>query len=204
MAVHALTHSFNTLRGDVTNTKYSDLELRTESGEAVLCHKVILSSVSNRVKSSLDKRESSKIVIRSVKIGGLKSVIDFIYNGRIEFEDSTELMDFVDAFALLQVNMGSKIAKTIENMSMNFTDSSEDLSQNPLIKCENCEKIFKEKRQLSRHVRQVHEKKQANKLIKKSFACEQCGAIYTVSVLTYLSEISFFHNISVSSSSSVL
>ena len=134
----------------------------------------------------------------------MESVIDFIYNGRIEFEDSTELMDFVDAFSLLQVNMGSKIAKTIENISMNYTDSSEDLSHNPLIKCENCEKIFKEKRQLSRHVRQVHEKKQANKLIKKSFACEQCGAIYTVSVLTYLSEISFFHNISVSSSSSVL
>lgn len=189
MSVHALTHSCNVLRGDMTNTKYSDLQLCTEQGESVQCHKVILINISNKVKKALERKDCDKVVIRSVKFGGLKALVQFIYDGRVDIENSDDLMDFVDAFSLLQINLGPKIAKTVQNIAFdNETEKDTTKSSDQLTyKCETCNKLFKLKKQLTRHIREVHEKQTPKK--KQSYACETCGSIHTVriskQILTY-------------------
>ena len=162
------------------NTKYSDLQLSTEHGESVQCHKVILASVSNKVKKALERKDSDKVVIRSVKFGGLKTLVEFIYEGRVDIENSDELMDFADAYSLLQINLGPKINKTVQNITLNTTENETNESSNSY-KCENCDKTFKSKKQLTRHLREVHQKQTAKKK-KQSFACETCGTIFTVRI----------------------
>ena len=177
MSVKALTHSFNILRGSQTNNQYSDLTLSTVEGETINCHKVILSKISTKVKSALQKRDTNKLVIRNIKYAGLCDVIQFIYEGRVELSNSSELMDFADTFTVLQLTMGPKIAKMIENISLN-NSNSEGSSQEREFKCENCDKVFPTKKPLLRHVREVHDK--IPHKVKQVFSCENCGELYTV------------------------
>ena len=91
MAVTALTHSWNILRGCLDN-KYSDLTLMTEQKESINCHKVVLAAVSNKVKTALSKKDCDVIEIRNVKYGGLKNVIQFVYDGRVEIPNFEEFV----------------------------------------------------------------------------------------------------------------
>ena len=180
MSVTALTHSWNILRGLQTNNHYSDLSLTTVDGETINCHKVVLSSVSNKVKIALEKRDTNKLVIRNITYGGMSNVIQFIYQGRVELSNSEELMDFADTYTILQLNMGPKIAKMIENITLSNSNSEGNSSQEQEFKCENCKKVFPTKKTLTRHVRQVHDKVEAKAKVKQAFSCESCGELYTV------------------------
>ena len=183
MAVNALTHNFNFLRGVHHSDKYSDLTLVTETKETIRCHRVIMAAVSKKLKISLDRSASSELVIRNVKYDGLKKIIDFVYDGRIDIEDTDELIDFSDTYAILQIDLGSKVNKTIENIIVNNTSGSESVTEEalsePYHKCETCDKIFLTQSKFLRHMREVHDKKRVRKE-KADYSCEKCGKIYQV------------------------
>ena len=187
MSVNALSHKWNVLHGGLECDKHSDLRLVTESGESVLCHKVVLTAVSGKVKASLEKKQVSELVVRNVKFQGLKSLIKFIYNGKIQIPNSEEMMDFCDCYTLLNVNLGPKIGDLVKKISMNTARSESDrekASQENLFKCANCDKHFPTRKQLTRHVREVHNKQDAPKpKVKQNYSCENCGTIFTVQII---------------------
>ena len=71
----------------------------------------------------------------------MSNVIQFIYQGRVELSNSEELMDFADTYTILQLNMGPKIAKMIENITLSNSNSEGNSSQEKEFKCENCKKV---------------------------------------------------------------
>jgi len=176
MAVNAIVHNWNVLRGVLTCDKYCDLKLVTENNESIKVHKVVLTAVSKKVKSALAKNDTSEIVVRNVKCAGLRNVIDFIYNGRVEIKDTDALLDFADTYALLQVDLGPKVNKTVQDITVNQqSDSSQDA---PTYTCSTCQKTFSTKTKYARHMREVHEKMKVMKE-KVAYSCEQCGEVYT-------------------------
>ena len=180
MAVNAFTHKWNVLRGGLGREKYSDLKLVTEMGQSVSCHKLVMSNVSQKIKAVLDKKNINQITVRNVKYQGLKNVITFIYDGKVEIPDAEQLIDFADCYTLLNVNLGPKIGKSVKNITLNKggESDSDNSSQEIQFRCANCEKSFTKQKQLSRHVREVHEKEKQK--IKQTFACEKCGLVFTV------------------------
>ena len=177
MAVNAIVHNWNVLRGVLTCDKYCDLKLVTENNEIIKVHKVLITAVSKKVKSALARNDSSEIVVRNVKCTGLRNVIDFIYNGRVEIKDTDALLDFADTYALLQVDLGPKVNKTVQDITVNQqSDSSQDA---PTYTCSTCQKTFSTKTKYARHMREVHEKMKVMKE-KVAYSCEQCGEVYTV------------------------
>ena len=182
-AVSVLSHCFNVLRGVLAGNQYCDLDLMTEDGKVVSCHKVVLSSVSDRVRSMLDRKDSSKLVIRNVSHEGLDKLVKFIYEGRVDIYSDKSLIDFADAFTVLRCNMGQKVADMVKNITLTDEDSgSSQLSQEKQIKCETCDKTFKTMRKLNRHIKQVHNKELDQKKIKKQklYTCERCKTKYKV------------------------
>ena len=76
-----------------------------------------------------------------MKYGGLKNVIQFVYDGWVEIPNFEEFVDFADTFSILQINLGPKIAKTVKNIVLNNSDSETmQSSQEVQFKCENCQK----------------------------------------------------------------
>ena len=182
-AVSVLTHGYNVMQGVLGNNQYSDLNLVTVEGKLVSCHKVVLSGVSDRVKSMLDRKDSSTLVIRNVSHSGLENLVKFIYEGRVDIFNDESLVDFADAFTVMRCNMGKKVADMIQNIILNDEDSgsTSQLSQEKLIKCETCDKSFLTMRKLRRHMKQVHTKVQRKKE-KKLFVCERCKTKYKVKI----------------------
>ena len=182
-AVSVLSHGFNVLRGVMAGNQYCDLDLMTEDGKLVSCHKVVLSSVSDRVRSMLERKDSNKLVIRNVSHRGLDNLVKFIYEGRVDVYSDKSLVDFADAFTVMRCNMGQKVADMVKNITLTDEDSgSSQLSQERQIKCEMCDKTFKTMKKLHRHIKQVHNKEFKKKKIekKKLYTCERCKTKYKV------------------------
>ena len=182
MSVNAISHKWNVLRGGLESNNYSDLKLVTEFGESVSCHKVVMAAVSGKVKASLDKKQLNELVVRNVKYQGLKNVIKFIYDGKVQIPNSEEMIDFCDCYTLLNINLGPKIGELVKKITMNIEKSESDpekASQDNLFKCENCDKHFVTRKQMTRHVREVHNKQEPSK-VKQSYSCENCGTVFTV------------------------
>ena len=182
-AVSVLSHGFNVLRGVMADNQYCDLDLMTEDGKAVSCHKVVLSSVSDRVRSMLERKDSNKLVIRNVSHRGLDNLVKFIYEGRVDVYSDKSLVDFADAFTVMRCNMGQKVADMVKNITLTDEDSgSSQLSQEKQIKCEMCDKTFKTMKKLHRHIKQVHNKEfgQKKKEKQKLYTCERCKTKYKV------------------------
>ena len=153
-AVSVLSHGYNVIRGVLRRNKYSDLVLKTSTGEAVNCHKVVMTAVSEKVKSMLHKNDCSELVIRNVSHGGLNKLIEFIYEGRVDIASSDLLIDFADAYTVLRCDLG----KSVANMIKNISDSNEEIGssqpmQGEVFKCETCNKTFKNKKKLHRHMK---------------------------------------------------
>ena len=89
-AVSVLSHGFNVMKGVIADNKYSDLNLITVDGKAVSCHKVVLSSVSDKVRLMLDQKETSQLVLRNVSHEGLDNLIKFIYEGKVDIKSSEQ------------------------------------------------------------------------------------------------------------------
>ena len=107
-AVSVLTHGYNVMQGVLGNNQYSDLNLVTVEGKLVSCHKVVLSGVSDRVKSMLDRKDSSTLVIRNVSHSGLENLVKFIYEGRVDIFNDESLVDFADAFTVISAIWAKK------------------------------------------------------------------------------------------------
>ena len=112
----------------------------TVDGKAVSCHKVVLSSVSDKVRLMLDKKDSSQLVIRNVSHEGLDNLVKFIYEGRVDIKSDECLIDFADAFTVLRCNMGQKVADMVKNITMDDGDDGPTkLSQEKQNNCETCD-----------------------------------------------------------------
>ena len=181
-AVCVLSHGFNVMRGVLADKKYSDLNLMTVDGKVVTCHKVVLSSVSDKVRLMLDKKDASQLVIRNVCHEGLDNLVRFMYEGRVDIKSDECLVDFADAFTVLRCNMGQKVADMVKNISIDDGDDApSQLSHNKQNKCETCDKSFITMKKLNRHIQQVHNRKSEQKTIeKKLYACERCKTEYKV------------------------
>ena len=180
-AVTVLSHGFNVMRGMLAGNQYSDLDLVTVEGKAVSCHKVVLCSVSERVRSMLAKKDAKQIVIRNVSYEGLDNLIKFIYEGKIDINTNESLNDFVDALTVMRCNLGQKVANMVKNISLEEDSASSQPSQGKKNSCETCGKSFKTMKILNRHIREVHNKKLKKNILKKKLhACERCKTEYKV------------------------
>ena len=186
-AVCVLSHGFNVMRGVLADKKYSDLNLMTVDGKVVTCHKVVLSSVSDKVRLMLDKKDASQLVIRNVSHEGLDNLVRFIYEGRVDIKSDECLVDFADAFTVLRCNMGQKIAEMVKNITIDDGDVvPSQLSHAKQNKCETCDKSFRTMKKLNRHFQQVHNRKSEQKIMKpKLYACERCKTEYKVPIQTF-------------------
>ena len=180
-AVNALVHSCNVLNGVLTSDRFTDLNILTEKNEVIKVHKVIIANVSKKVDKWLHRNDDKDMVIRNVKYQSLKSVVDFIYNGRVDIEDTDALVDFADTYQLLQINLGPKVNKMVQNITLNAgtSDHSDAMENSQEFKCENCDKGFVTKSKFARHMRDVHNKDRPKRQ-RTIFSCEKCGEVYTV------------------------
>ena len=157
----------------------------TECGRSLQLHRVIAVNVSKKLSAELAaKPTATELHVRNVKYSALEKLLDFIYSGKVLLSNPNDLQDFADAYNVLIVNLGEKVNKMINNIitgeKCNEIESSFD--EKIELKCRNCDKTFKTKTLLKRHVREVHMKDQIEK---KTYACEQCSQVYTVSSKYY-------------------
>ena len=179
--MNSITHSFNIL-GKANREFFSDVSLVTECGSTVPAHKVVLGAVSARFSALFNKYPEKKdFPIRNVKIDTLIKVVDFIYNGKVNLTDNTELGDFWDCFSILNLYLGPKVSAIIKKLNDLNSDTSEKGSQESLHKCEDCDRSFMLKKQLTRHRRQVHKVEKKEKAVYKCINPE-CGEEYTVDI----------------------
>ena len=176
--MNVLVHSYNIL-ARISREQFADVKLVTECGSSVSGHRFVLSAASKRLGAMFDKHpEKNEFPIRNVKLEILVKVVDFIYLGKVDLSDNTELVDFGDCFSVLGVYLGPKVSSTIKRI-LELASDSEPGSQGP-IKCEECDITFTNQKQLTRHKRQVHKVLSKQKI---SYQCEnpECGEEYTVS-----------------------
>ena len=192
--MNVVHHEANVL-GGILRDRFSDLKLVTECGKSVSVHKVVVAAVSPVLCDILISKEVSEIPIRNVKFSALKHLIDFIYERKVILSSSEEFQDFKDAYKLLELSLGSKINEIIERRDNNTANNSavESSNQNTeQFKCKNCEKEFKFKKQLIRHVREVHNKGDRRK--QNTYICERCNTVYKVNIdYRTLFEVVFVH-----------
>ena len=175
-----MIHNFNILKG-VSREKFADLKLRTECGKWLTLHKVVAASVSAKWSTLLSADSVSELSVRNVKFSALENLVNFIYDGKIVLGDDGEVQDFVDAYTLSQINLGDKVNDFINRLNTRAVNSDNKATSDDVetdFKCCNCNKTFDDKRRLTRHLREVHNK--GKKKEKQLFACEQCGETYTV------------------------
>ena len=161
--MNILTHNFNFLNGE-NREIYADLRLVTECGKSLLLHRFVASCVSTKLKKLLEGKlvsvsGVSELPIRNVKFSALENVVTFVYNGKILLSPGCERQDFVDAFNVLQINLGDKINTMIKKLDSHYISDNENSSQEvPELKCTNCDKVFDDKTKLVRHIREIHRK----------------------------------------------
>ena len=74
MSLNSVTHGTNVLRGALKEKKHCDLALTTVTGKTVFCHKVVLYSVSTKVRSALDNHDTIKLLSEMSHIKVLKTL----------------------------------------------------------------------------------------------------------------------------------
>ena len=170
--------TYNFLNG-VSREKFSDLKLITECGSSLLLHRVVAAAISSKL-SDLLLPDRNELALRNVKFTALENIIDFAYNGKVILSNSDDINDFADAFKLLEINLGPKVQKMMDNVnkvvSYENKDSSKDIIE---ISCSYCEKTFQTIKQLSRHKKEFHCKNQ-DKAEKSIYSCDKCKTVYTV------------------------
>ena len=119
--MNAIIHHFNFLNG-VSQERFSDLTLKTECGSSLSMHKVVAAAISSKLSSQLSS-DVNELPVRNVKFPALKNVIDFAYNGKIILSSKSEIEDFATAYKILQINLGPKIEKIIDEVGFGPTIS---------------------------------------------------------------------------------
>ena len=172
-----VTHQFNVLSG-ASRDHFSDLRLITECGSSVNIHKVVAAAVSSLLKKLIIGKQADELSIRNVKYHALESVVDFIYSGKITLSEGDDTQDFVAAYKILEINLGTKCNTVVQKLAMSYNSEVEDSSQEQNeYKCSTCNKVM-ERKQFLRHMREVHRKDKPKP--KEKFPCENCDEVYTV------------------------
>ena len=122
----------------------------------------------------------NELTIRNVKFTALENIIKFVYDGKVQISTSGDLQDFVDVYKLLNINLGGKVGDIVKKIDMDKNASDMEDSSKELLdfKCSNCDTNFETRKQLVRHVREVHRKEPTKP--KQPYACVKCGKLYTV------------------------
>ena len=103
----------NIFRGLWKEPDLADVTLSTMDNKQIRAHKVILSSVSSFFKNIFQNNQSHNILIylKDINHKALERVVEFIYMGRCEIEQ-TDLNDF------LTTGKSLKVIGLLENLSI--------------------------------------------------------------------------------------
>ena len=104
MVVVLVTHNVQFSK-NLSRNLFCDARL-TKNGVALIpVHKIILASFSPKFKRMFENQDQRDglTVVPVVDFSNLKSVINFIYDGRITLHSKEELEDFLDALSILKV-----------------------------------------------------------------------------------------------------
>ena len=178
--MNLLTHKLNILKG-VSRDRFADLKLLTECGKWVTLHKVVAASVSPKLSTLLSSESVSELPIRNVKFSALENLVNFIYDGKIVLGDNGDIQDFVGAYIYLKIDLGDKVNNLIDKWDTGVQNCGDKDTSDHVptdFRCCNCSKTFNDRKQLVRHLREVHNK--GKKKQKQHFKCELCGETYTV------------------------
>ena len=111
-----LKHKFS-FSGNIDN-KYEDIQLTTSSeeeeggGRILMAHRVILASVSTKLKTIFDENKNSKlIVIRNLRFEVLIMIVTFIYSGKVELKTRVDEEDFFNGLDMLLINFRVELIK---------------------------------------------------------------------------------------------
>ena len=103
-----LTHSLN-LGVHFSRINFCDLLLTRDGVTTVAVHRNIVAAVSRKLQNLIDSKGDSGIVfVTEVSGKVLQKVVDFIYEGGIEFSNRQEAEDFMQALASLEIELETK------------------------------------------------------------------------------------------------
>jgi len=106
-----LTHRLH-LGKHFARKSFCDGQLTKDGDTTIPIHRTILAAVSTKFKRMFQQKDnSSPYVVPVVDLATLARVVDFIYEGAVEFDKEEELGDFRDALAFLRVDSEAEEAE---------------------------------------------------------------------------------------------
>ena len=106
-----LTHRLH-LGKHFARESFCDGQLTKDGDTTIPIHRTILAAVSTKFKRMFQQKDnSSPYVVPVVDLATLARVVDFIYEGAVEFDKEEELGDFRDALTFLRVDIETEEAE---------------------------------------------------------------------------------------------
>ena len=94
---------------------FCDGQLTKDGATTIPIHRIILAAVSTRFKSMFEQKDNqTPYVVPVVDLATLARVVDFIYEGAVEFHREEEYEEFVDALAILKVDIVGSVVEVEE------------------------------------------------------------------------------------------